>query len=147
MKPIIFHCLVILTGFCLFGCKQTPESAGEEQAVRETPEIANLEIDPKTDPLVVGEKFSTVFSDTLNVQMYEMIMEPNDSIGLHVHPDHSVYVLEGGTMMVYVNGTDAVEMKLEAGTGFVSGPLTDCAKNIGDTPIKLLIHEIYRSRE
>ena len=104
-------------------------------------------IDPALDPLVVGKEFSKVFSDTLNVQMYEMTMKPGDSIGLHQHLDHSAYVLEGGTLMLYINGTEAVEMELVSGVGFVSGPLTDAAKNVGETTIKLLLTEIHRPRE
>ena len=46
-------------------------------------------LDPALDPLVVGKEFSKVFSDTLNVQMYELTMRPGDSIGLHQHLDHS----------------------------------------------------------
>lgn len=147
-KIIIPALILLILGFT--GCKEASESKTMEEP---TPEVTAseaapvLKIDPATDPLVVGKEFAQVFSDTLNVQMYIMTMKPNDSVGLHVHPDHSVYVLEGGKMLLYINGTDEVEMELETGAGFISGPLTDAAKNIGDTDIRLLIHEIYRPRE
>ncbi len=143
----VLTCLMLL----IAGCKEAAESKKEMTEPKteemESEKAAVHIIDPATDPLVVGKEFAKVYSDTLNVQMYEMIMKPGDSIGLHVHPDHSVYVLEGGKMMLYIDGTDMVEMVLETGVGFVSGPLTDAAINIGDTDIRLLIHEIYRPRE
>ena len=147
MKARVYTSLLVIACIFIFSCKQAnqAETAAEAPVAEEKPAV--MEIDPKTDPLVVGKEFATVFSDTLNVQLYEMVMEPNDSIGLHIHPDHSVYVLEGGTMMLYINCEEAVEMELPTGAGFVSGPLTDCAKNIGDTSIRLLINEIYRPRE
>ena len=151
MKTIKFSILLLVCASLGFwSCKEAGNSNQETEAspeINDQEEVFKLEIDPATDPLIVGAEFAKVFSDTLNVQMYEMTMKPGDSIGLHVHPDHSVYVFEGGTMMLYVDGTDAVEMNLVAGTGFVGGPLTDAAKNIGDTEIRLLIHEIYRPRE
>ena len=143
----------VLLAVCLLyftGCKEagSSSSATETPVATAEPETApKLEIDPATDPLVVGAEFANVLSDTLNVQMYEMTMKPGDSVGLHVHPDHTVYVLQGGTLMLYLNGTDAVEMELATGLGFVSGPLSDAATNIGETDVKLLISEIYRPRE
>jgi hypothetical protein len=37
-------------------------------------------------------------------------------------------------------------MDLKTGTGFVSGPLSNAGKNIGNTSIKLLVTDIYRPR-
>ncbi|MGB5236258.1 MAG: hypothetical protein WBM43_09055 [Flavobacteriaceae bacterium] len=141
---------VICLMLVIAGCKEAADSKNIAKPISEEMESESttvLTIDPATDPLVVGKEFAKVYSDTLNVQMYEMTMKPDDSIGLHIHPDHSVYVLEGGKMLLYIDGTDEMEMVLETGVGFVSGPLTDAAKNIGDTDIRLLIHEIYRPRE
>lgn len=140
---LIFVCLLT------FNCK---ESTTEEKAVPQEEENVYKEdvmsdLDPALDPLVVGKEFSKVLSDTLNVQMYEFTMQPGDSVGLHQHLDHTVYILEGGRLMLYINGTEQVEMELKTGVGFVAGPLTDAAKNIGDSSVKLLLTEIHRPRE
>ena len=87
-----------------------------------------------------------LYADSLNLQLYELSLEPGDSIGLHAHLDHTVYVLEGGSATIWINGTDPVEMEFKAGTGFLGGPLTDAAKNTGDTRISLLITEVFRPR-
>lgn len=38
--------------------------------------------------------------DTLGIKMYIGTMEPSDSVAWHFHPDHPVYVMEGGTLAV-----------------------------------------------
>lgn len=145
-------CVVMFVCLLTFSCKQTAtkENLMEEKSQAQA-NVDNTEtmpvFDPALDPLIVGKEFSKVFSDTLNVQMYEFTLKPGDSVGLHQHLDHSVYVLEAGKLMLYINGTDPVEMELTAGVGFVAGPLTDAAKNIGETSIKLLLTEIHRPRK
>ncbi|MCK5441390.1 MAG: hypothetical protein KAJ23_05835 [Maribacter sp.] len=143
---------VMFVSLLTFSCKETTTKADPtEEKTQSQVNVDNKDampaMDPALDPLVVGKEFSKVFSDTLNVQMYEFTMKPGDSVGLHQHLDHAVYVLEGGKLMVYINGTDPVEMELQAGVGFVGGPLTDAAKNVGETTIKLLLTEIHRPRE
>lgn len=154
MKTNNILCLFLLVFVSLinFSCKEqtTREKIMEEKTLSQT-DVNNMEampvLDPSLDPLVVGKEFSKVFADTLNIQLYEFTMKPGDSVGLHQHLDHTIYVLEGGTLMVYINGTDPVEMNLKAGAGFVSGPLKDAAKNVGETTIKWLATEIHRPRE
>jgi hypothetical protein len=102
--------------------------------------------DPSMDPLTVGAQFSKLLHDTLGIKLYEAFLKPGDSSELHTHPDHIVYVLEGGKLAVYFQGVERVEMDLKKGLGFVSGPLSDAAKNIGNTTIRMLIADIYRPR-
>ena len=150
MKNLLQFALCVALILSVMACKESAPATPAEQSTPEppeTPSVASLEIDPLTDPLVVGKDYIEMFSDTLGVQMYLMTMKPGDSVGLHVHPDHTVYVLEGGKLMLYMDGTEAVEMELPPGYGFVSGPLTDAATNIGDTEIQLIISELYRPRE
>lgn len=144
--------VIVVASLLTFSCKETAtkDNPMEEKAQFQE-NVNNTDIfpvmDPALDPLVVGKEFTKVFSDTLNVQMYEVTMKPGDSVGLHQHLDHSVYVLEGGKLMVYINGTDPVEMELTSGVGFVGGPLIDSAKNVGESTIKLILTEIHRPRE
>ena len=150
MKKLVQFALCLALVSFVFACKESAPATPAAQSTPEppeTPSVPTLEIDPLTDPLVVGKDYIQMFSDTLGVQMYLMTMKPGDSVGLHVHPDHAVYVLEGGKLMLYLDGTEAMEMELPTGAGFVSGPLTDAATNIGDTEIQLVISEIYRPRE
>ena len=152
MKNLIKFLVVICIVF--IGCNT---NAAKDKTINEESKIQAVEVETKTDerttvdpaldPLVIGKEFSKVFGDTLNIQMYELTFKPGDSMGLHEHLDHTVYVLEGGKLLVYFNGTDPVEMDLAKGMGFISGPITDAAVNVGDTNITLLLHEILRPRE
>lgn len=62
--------------------------------------------------------------------MYVRTIQP---VGWHFHPDHTVYVLEGGTLAVYFNGSDEKKIfELPAGLGIISSSLSDAAVNAGD---------------
>ena len=102
--------------------------------------------DPSLEPLTVGAKFSKKLADTLGIKMYEFTVAPGDSVALHAHPDHTVYVLQGGTASISFNGAAPQVMELKTGMGFVSGALTDAGKNIGTSTIKLVVSDIYRPR-
>lgn len=145
MKSRIIYLSFLLIICLTLACNQSNSSSEETQSKPENnPESF---IDPSLDPLVVGEEFSKILADTLNLQMYEMTLNPGDSVGLHEHYDHAIYALQGGKLLVYMDGTEPVEMEIPTNYGMVSGPLKDAAVNIGDTPVTLLTIEIHRPRE
>ena len=103
--------------------------------------------DPAMEPLTVGAKFSKKLSDTLGVKMYEFTVKPGDSWALHNHPDHTVYVLQGGKMALFIQAIGKQDtLTFPTGMGLINGPLSDSGKNIGNTTIKLLVQDIYRPR-
>ena len=135
----------------LAGCQEA-ETTAEKNEVNTTTAVANNDnnsmpaYDPALEPLTVGAAFSKKLHDTLNVKMYEFTLKPGDSAALHAHPDHTVYVLQGGKALISFNGAPPQEMELVTGTGFISPALTDFGKNIGATTIKLVVTDIYRPR-
>ena len=103
--------------------------------------------DPAMEPLTVGAKFSKKLGDTLNIKMYEFTVKPGDSWALHTHPDHTVYVLQGGKMALFIQAAGKLDtLTFPTGMGLINGPLSDSGKNIGNTTIKLLVQDIYRPR-
>ena len=100
--------------------------------------------DPAMEPLTVGAKFIKKIADTLDVKMYEFTLKPGDSAMMHAHPDHTVYVLQGGKLAVTFKGMGRQIMDLKTGTGFVSGSLSDALRNVGATTVTLLVTDIYR---
>ncbi len=133
------------------GCNDPASNAGKKNTdsasvitVKDTTPMAAY--DPAMDPLIVGAPFIKKLADTLNVKMYLFTVKPGDSAAIHSHPDHAVYVLEGGKASISFNGAASQVMELKAGMGFVSGALTDAGKNIGTTTIKLLVTDIHRPR-
>jgi len=103
--------------------------------------------DPAMDPLTTGGELIKKMSDTLGVKMYEFTVKPGQSWGVHTHPDHTVYVLQGGKMALYMGEAGKQDtLTFPTGMALVSGPLTDSGKNIGSTTIKMLVTDIYRPR-
>lgn len=138
----------------LIGCNES-KTASEKNETDTTSTVTNSDTsfntsaampayDPAMEPLTVGAKFSKKLGDTLNMKMYEFTLKPGDSAELHTHPDHAVYVLQGGKLAVTFKGTGRQIMDLKAGTGFISGALSDAGKNVGNTTVKLLVTDIYR---
>jgi quercetin dioxygenase-like cupin family protein len=150
IKNNICFFVLILVLF-LIGCNESATTP-EKKDMDTTPAVAKIDTpsmpayDPAMDPLTVGAKFSKKLHDTLNVKMYELTLKPGDSAALHTHPDHAVYVLQGGKLAVTFQGKGRMVMDLKPGMGFISGPVSDAAKNIGNTTIKLLLQDIYRPR-
>jgi len=102
--------------------------------------------DSTIDAFTLGGESIQKLGDTLSIKMFILTMKPGDTAKLHSHPDHTVYVLEGGELAVTFQGGTRQIMKLEKGMGLVGGPLSDAAKNTGKTTIKLLMTHIYRPR-
>jgi hypothetical protein len=101
--------------------------------------------DPSMDPVTVGAKYVKLLRDTLNVKMYEFTVKPGESWPVHMHPNHTVYVLQGGKMALYMREAERQDtLTFPTGTALVSGPLTDSGKNIGNTTIKMVVTDIYR---
>jgi quercetin dioxygenase-like cupin family protein len=99
------------------------------------------------DPVKVeANVISRILSDTLGVKFYELIIKPGDSVGLHTHPDHLVFVVDGGMVELKDKDGKAQAVEFVTGSGMVTGPDTHSGKNTGTTNIKLLVADIYRPR-
>jgi quercetin dioxygenase-like cupin family protein len=142
---------VLISVLLLIGCNE-PATTSEKNVRDTAPVVTNSDTssipgyDPAMEPLTVGAAFSKKLGDTLNIKMYEFTLKPGDSAALHTHPDHAVYVLQGGKLAVTFQGMGRQVMDLKTGAGFISGPISDAGKNIGNTTVKLLVTDVYRPR-
>lgn len=103
--------------------------------------------DPAMDPYVQGGEGTKKLGDTLGLKMYEFTVGPGESWGLHTHPDHVVYFLEGGSMALYMQEAGRTDtINFPTGMALISGPLTDSGKNVGKTTIKMVVADIHRPR-
>ena len=120
------------------------EPAKTDTATTETVSIADF--DPAMDATKTAGYPATILGDTLNVKAYEFLANPGDSIPMHAHPDHMIYVLEGG--IADITGADGKTQSAEfkKGACIISGPQSHAAKNTGTTTLKLLIVHVYRPR-
>ncbi len=146
------HFFVFISVLFLISCNQSATTSEKNDAdttavVTSSDTSTMPTYDPAMEPLTVGAKFSKKLSDTLGIKMYEFTVKPGDSWALHNHPDHTVYVLQGGKMALFIQATGKQDtLTFPTGMGLINGPLSDSGKNIGNTTIKLLVQDIYRPR-
>ena len=153
MKRITTNlCIGLLLVFSL-ACNE-PEATSEKKdadtVVAENKTAEMPPYDPALDPLTVAGSNGKLLHDSLGIKMFEVTVKPGEVAALHTHPDHAIYILEGGKAMVYSKdfpgGEKGIVMELKAGAGWVGGPLTDSARNIGNTTIRMLEVDVRRPR-
>jgi quercetin dioxygenase-like cupin family protein len=102
--------------------------------------------DPAMDATKITGYPATVLADTLGLKAYEFVANPGDSIPAHEHPDHVIYVMEGGTAEIKAKDGTVQTAEFKKGSCIIGGPTGHSAKNTGTTPLKLLIVHVYRPR-
>ena len=134
--------LALLMSFVFIACNNEKK---EEAAKTDTAVMPAY--DPAMDPVKVeAATITNMFADTLGVKFYEVVIKPGDSVAMHTHPDHLVYVVEGGMAQMMSKGGEWKPAEFKTGMGMVTGPDTHTGKNTGTTTIKLLVADIYRPR-
>lgn len=147
-----FYSFVLISALFLISCNQSPATSEKNDkdttAVVTSSDTSTMPVyDPAMEPLTVGAKFSKKLGDTLGIKMYEFTVKPGDSWALHTHPDHIVYVLQGGKMALFIQAAGRQDtLTFPTGMALISGPVSDSGRNIGNTTIKLLVSDIYRPR-
>jgi quercetin dioxygenase-like cupin family protein len=140
--------LVLFIAISFIACNQ--EVKKEEPVKTDTTKTETVSMaayDPAMDPVKAeANVISRIIADTLNVKFYELIIKPGDSVALHSHPDHIVYVVEGGMVELKNKEGVATPTEFKTGMGVVTGPDIHSGKNTGTTAIKMLVADIYRPR-
>jgi quercetin dioxygenase-like cupin family protein len=98
------------------------------------------------DVAKAGAGVYTLKADTLGVRIFEIKFAPGASVAMHSHPDHGVYVTEGGTLLITDKDGKSQEMVLKAGDAFFGGPESHMAKNTGSTTVRGMVFEVRRPR-
>jgi len=154
MQQINISIRLLLLGSAMFliSCNErttTPEN-NDIDSTREltAPDATSLPAyDPTMDSYNLGGDAIKKLGDTLGIKMYEFTAKPGESWALHAHPDHTAYILQGGTVALFVQATGRQDtITFPTGMGLIGGPLSDSGKNIGNTPIRFLVTDIYRPR-
>lgn len=137
----------LLMVLILIACNQpnkTEEAKKTEPAKSET--TAMPAYDEAMDPVNVEAPFLKLHKDTLGIKLYEVTLKPGDSVGLHTHPDHVFYVVQGGKAKIYPKDGEPQEIELASGTATIFPAQTHSGKNTGTSTITLLVADIYRPR-
>jgi hypothetical protein len=139
----------------LAACADASDKPGltEKDTTTATPAVDSSPMamyDSAMDPLIVAGTNGKLLQDSLGIKIFEITVKPGELAALHKHPDHALYILQGGKAKVYSKdfpgGENGIEMEFKSGTGWVMGPVTDSARNIGKTTIKMLEVDVYRPR-
>lgn len=138
--------LALLMAFAFIACNEAKkdEPAKMDEAKTETGPMPGF--DPAMDATKTTGYPANVLADSLNLKAYEFVANPGDSIPMHSHPDHIIYVLESGTAEITGKDGKTQTAEFKKGACMLSGPQSHSAKNTGATPIKLLIVHVYRPR-
>ena len=134
--------LALLMSFVFIACNNEKKDEPSK-----TDAAAMPAYDAAMDPMNVEAAFITnKFADTLGIKFYELVIKPGDSVAMHTHPDHLVYVVEGAMTMLTSKGGSPQPVEFKTGMGVVTGPDTHMGKNTGTTNLHLLVADIYRPR-
>jgi quercetin dioxygenase-like cupin family protein len=138
--------LISATSACNSENSEVATTPSQPDTTAQTKTENAFSYDASKDGMLIAPEMTRKLGDTLGFKMYEVTLKAGDSLPLHSHPDHAFYVINGGKAAIYF-GNDRQEWELKPGMGFVNGPVSDAAKNIGKTDLKFLVVDVYRARD
>ncbi len=95
------------------------------------------------DPLKVAKNVYKFIMENDRVRVLEVSFKPGDKAVMHSHPDHVVYVIEGGKVKMTSSGkTDMMDMK--NGQAVFLKAQSHEAENTGKTNVHLLVVELKK---
>ena len=95
------------------------------------------------DPFVVGpDVYKKLAFENDRVRIAEITFKPGDKIAMHSHPDHYIYVLSDGKLVLsYPDGTTK-DFEGKAGDVAWIPAESHAAQNVGTTEFKALVVEL-----
>ncbi len=139
--------LVLFVSIAFFACNQKKETGDATKTdTTKTGTVSIPDFDPAMDATKTAGYPATVLADSLNLKAYEFLVNPGDTVPFHAHPDHVIYVLEGGTAEIKDKDGSAQTAEFKKGACMIFAAQSHSAKNTGITPLKLLIVHVYRPR-
>ncbi len=94
------------------------------------------------DPVKVDPKIYRTILENERVRVNEIHFTPGQHIDWHQHPDHVIYWTAAGTLRVYNQGADSVDVTGAVGQAMFLPACTHAATNIGKTDVRLVQVEL-----
>ena len=136
--------LALLMAFAFIACND--EKKTEETATTDAAETTTTPTrDPAMDPVKVAPGIYRALADTLDIRISEVTVKPGESVAMHSHPDHSIYVVEGGTVEFEAKDGTKSTTELKTGMGIVVPAETHAGKNTGTATVRLILTEVFRA--
>jgi quercetin dioxygenase-like cupin family protein len=95
------------------------------------------------NPLDVASNVYKLKMENERVRVLNVTFHPGDKAVMHSHPDHVVYVLEGGKMKLTSQGKNDIFDLVAGDTIFLKAQSHE-AENIGYTTLDLLVVELKK---
>src|SRR3989338_7615247 len=94
------------------------------------------------DPLEVAPNMYTLIYENDQVRVMQVTFQVGEQIAEHSHPDHFVYVLEGGNLKITKADGTVTDAELKVGDVVWINAEAHWAINTGTTPVRLLVTEL-----
>jgi beta-alanine degradation protein BauB len=98
------------------------------------------------DPLDVAPDMYKLKFQNDRVRVMEVTFQPGQKIAEHSHPDHFVYVVEGGQLQIFHPDGTSMDADLKVGDIIWLNAETHWAVNTGTTVVRLLVTELKESK-
>ena len=95
-----------------------------------------------TQPNQAGPKIYRSVFENDRVRVFEVTFEKGTMIPSHTHPDHAVYVLEGGKIRITMPGQAPQDLDLKAGEAAFLPAQSHTAQNLGNSRVRLIVYEL-----
>lgn len=100
------------------------------------------------DIMKVGTNLkNNVLFENDQVRVIQIESAPGVSTPWHSHPNHVIYALNDGKLEVTEKGKQPTVMEFKAGQALYFPAVTHMAKNVGTTPLKLIMTELKPSEK
>jgi quercetin dioxygenase-like cupin family protein len=93
------------------------------------------------DPLEVAPGMYRLLFENDKVRVMEVTFQPGQKIAAHAHPDHYVYVAEGGTLRISKDDGSS-DVTVKPGDVIWINAEKHWAENIGTTVVRLIVNEL-----
>jgi beta-alanine degradation protein BauB len=97
----------------------------------------------RSDPLDVASNVYKLKMENDRVRVFDVTFKTGDKAVMHQHPDHVVYVLEGGKMKLTSEGKIDI-LELKGGDAIFLNAQSHEAENIGQSTLELLVVELKK---
>ena len=94
------------------------------------------------DPVKVGPNIYKVIFENEKIRVSEVTFKPGDKIPMHSHPDHFLYVLEAGKLILSYPDGHTSDFDAKAGQIVWIKAETHAGENVGTTEFKALVAEL-----
>lgn len=108
--------------------------------------IFTARVSSAAGPLEVAPDMYKLKFENERVRVMEVTFQPGQKIAEHSHPDHFVYVVEGGQLKISHPDGSAMDADLKVGDVVWINAESHWAENTGATVVRLLVTDLKEAK-